>query len=109
MGRGSRRARSRALFQAGAGRAGRLQVRAPVAGGRPSCRRECRDPLQGCAVTRVLIIDDEPGVRAALVQLFEYEKAEARAVGSGPEGIAVYEEWRPAVTFLDVKMAGMDG
>jgi two-component system nitrogen regulation response regulator NtrX len=60
-------------------------------------------------VTRVLIIDDEPGVRAALVQLFEYEAVEARAVASGRDGIAAYEEWRPAVTFLDVKMAGMDG
>jgi two-component system nitrogen regulation response regulator NtrX len=58
---------------------------------------------------RVLVIDDEPGVRGALVQLLEYEGVEARAVGSGAEGLASYEEWRPAVTFLDVKMAGMDG
>jgi len=60
-------------------------------------------------VTRVLIVDDEPGVRAALVQLFEYEGVESRAVGSGAEGLAAYEDWRPTVTFLDVKMAGLDG
>ena len=60
-------------------------------------------------MTRVLIVDDEPGVRAALVQLFEYEGVESRAVGSGAEGLAAYEEWRPTVTFLDVKMAGLDG
>ncbi len=60
-------------------------------------------------MTRVLVVDDEPGVRAALVQLLEYEGVETRAVGSGAEALSSYEEWRPAVTFLDVKMAGMDG
>jgi len=60
-------------------------------------------------VRRVLVIDDEPGVRAALLQLLEYEGVEARAVASGAEGLESYEEWRPSVTFLDVKMAGMDG
>src|SRR5262245_4079987 len=60
-------------------------------------------------MTRVLVVDDEPGVRAALVTLLEYEGVDARAVASGAEGITAYEEWRPAVTFLDVKMAGLDG
>jgi two-component system, NtrC family, nitrogen regulation response regulator NtrX len=60
-------------------------------------------------VTRVLVVDDEPGIRAALVQLLEYEGLSARAVGSAPEGLRAYAEWHPAVTFLDVKMAGMDG
>ena len=60
-------------------------------------------------MTRVLVVDDEPGVRDALVQLLEYEGAEARAVGSGTEALAAYDEWRPGVTFLDVKMAGIDG
>jgi two-component system nitrogen regulation response regulator NtrX len=60
-------------------------------------------------MTRILVVDDEPGVRAALVQLLEYEGSEVRAAASGAEGLAQYEEWRPAVTFLDVKMAGMDG
>ncbi len=60
-------------------------------------------------MTRVLVVDDEPGVRAALVQLLEYEGVEARAVASAAEGLAAYAEWHPAVTFLDVKMAGMDG
>ena len=60
-------------------------------------------------MTRVLVVDDEPGVRGALVTLLEYEGFDARAVASGQEGISTYEDWRPAVTFLDVKMAGMDG
>ncbi len=60
-------------------------------------------------MTRVLVVDDEPGVRAALVQLLEYEGVETRAVASAAEAFTAYEEFHPAVTFLDVKMAGMDG
>jgi two-component system nitrogen regulation response regulator NtrX len=58
---------------------------------------------------RVLIVDDEPGIRAALSQLLEYEGYDVRAVSSGKEGIATYETFRPQLTFLDVKMAGIDG
>jgi two-component system nitrogen regulation response regulator NtrX len=58
---------------------------------------------------RVLIVDDESGIRAALAQLLEYEGYEVKAVASGHEGLAAYEQWRPQLTFLDVKMEGIDG
>jgi len=58
---------------------------------------------------KVLIVDDEAGIRAALAQLLEYEGYEVRAVASGREGLATYEAWRPQLVFLDVKMAGIDG
>ncbi|MFI5245012.1 MAG: sigma-54-dependent transcriptional regulator [Gemmatimonadales bacterium] len=58
---------------------------------------------------RLLVIDDEQGIRAALTQLLEYEGYEVRGVASGAEGLAVYDQWRPQLVFLDVKMAGMDG
>ncbi|MFI5310463.1 MAG: sigma-54-dependent transcriptional regulator [Gemmatimonadales bacterium] len=58
---------------------------------------------------RILIVDDEEGVRAALRQLLEYEGYEVRAVPGGAEGISQYEQWRPQLVFLDVKMAGLDG
>ena len=58
---------------------------------------------------RVLIVDDEPGIRAALAQLLEFEGYEVKTVASGLEGIAAYEGWRPQLTFLDVKMEGIDG
>ncbi|MBX3175179.1 MAG: sigma-54-dependent Fis family transcriptional regulator [Gemmatimonadaceae bacterium] len=58
---------------------------------------------------RVLIVDDEAGIRAALAQLLEYEGYDVRAVASGREGLSAYEEWRPQLVFLDVKMEGMDG
>ncbi len=58
---------------------------------------------------RILIVDDEQGIRAALTQLLEYEGYEVRSVSGGAEGIALYEQWRPQLVFLDVKMAGLDG
>ncbi len=58
---------------------------------------------------RILIVDDEQGVRAALGQLLEYEGYEVKAVSNAADGIAEYEHWRPQLVFLDVKMAGMDG
>ncbi len=58
---------------------------------------------------RVLIVDDEAGIRAALAQLLEYEGHEVKAVASGKDGLATYEAWHPHLTFLDVKMAGIDG
>jgi two-component system, NtrC family, nitrogen regulation response regulator NtrX len=58
---------------------------------------------------RVLIIDDEPGIRQALKQVLEYEDMEVRVAASGGEGITIYGEFRPHLVFLDVKMAGLDG
>jgi two-component system nitrogen regulation response regulator NtrX len=58
---------------------------------------------------RILIVDDEPGIRQAVKQVLEYEGMEVRAAGSGGEAITVYPEFRPHVVFLDVKMAGLDG
>ena len=58
---------------------------------------------------RVLIVDDEPGIRQAVKQVLEYEGIDVRAAGSGGEAITVYPDFRPHVVFLDVKMAGLDG
>jgi two-component system nitrogen regulation response regulator NtrX len=58
---------------------------------------------------RVLIVDDEAGIRQALKQVLEYEDLEVRVTASGGEAITVYSEFRPHLVFLDVKMAGLDG
>ena len=58
---------------------------------------------------RILVIDDEQGIRAALGQLLEFEGYEVRSIANAAEGIAEYQKWRPHLVFLDVKMAGMDG
>ena len=58
---------------------------------------------------RVLIADDEIGIRQALKQVLEYEDLEVREAASGGEAITLYSEFRPHLVILDVKMAGLDG
>ena len=58
---------------------------------------------------RILVVDDEQGIRAALGQLLEYEGYDVRSVPSATDGIAEYQKWKPDLVFMDVKMGGMDG
>ncbi len=58
---------------------------------------------------RILVVDDEQGVREALRQLLEYEGYAVVLANSGPEALGVYAEIKPHLVLLDVKMAGMDG
>ncbi|HEX3868276.1 MAG TPA: sigma-54 dependent transcriptional regulator [Gemmatimonadaceae bacterium] len=61
------------------------------------------------AARRILIIDDEQGIRGALGQLLEFEGYEVRSAANAVDGIAAYQRQRPDLVFLDVKMAGIDG
>src|SRR5215213_666554 len=58
---------------------------------------------------KVLIVDDEPGIRQALGQLLEFEGYEVHAADNATDGITQYQSWRPHLVFMDVKMAGIDG
>ncbi len=58
---------------------------------------------------RVLVIDDEKGVREAIRQVLEYEGIEVETASSGTAGLKAYPQFHPHLVFLDVKMAGMDG
>ncbi len=58
---------------------------------------------------RVMVVDDEKGIREALQQLLEYEGIEVETCASGAQALQRYGEFRPHLVFLDVKMQGMDG
>lgn len=60
-------------------------------------------------MARILVVDDEEGIRRILRQVLEYEGHEIRTAASGGEAITSYNELRPDLTFLDVKMPRMDG
>ncbi len=58
---------------------------------------------------RILIVDDEESIRGALRQVFEYEDHEVATAEDGPEALELFQSFHPHVTFLDVKMSGLDG
>jgi two-component system nitrogen regulation response regulator NtrX len=58
---------------------------------------------------RILIVDDEQGIRAALGQLLEFEGYEVRTAANAVDGLAEYRRFHPHLVFMDVKMAGIDG
>lgn len=60
-------------------------------------------------MAKLLIVDDEVSIGDALRQVFEYEGHRVRVARDGPEALAMVEEESPDVTFLDVKMPGMNG
>ena len=60
-------------------------------------------------MARIMVVDDEDGIRRVLAQLFEYEDHEVRTAAGAQEAYGVFTEFEPDVTFMDVKMARIDG
>jgi two-component system nitrogen regulation response regulator NtrX len=58
---------------------------------------------------KILIVDDEPGIRAALSQLLEYEGYAVRQAANAVDALSEYAKFAPDLVFMDVKMAGIDG
>ena len=58
---------------------------------------------------RILIVDDEQGIRGALGQLLEFEGYDVRTAANAVDGLAEYARFKPQLVFMDVKMAGIDG
>ncbi len=60
-------------------------------------------------MAQLLIVDDGDSIREILRQLFEYEGHGVRVAASGTEALQLAKANPPDVTFLDVKLPGMDG
>ena len=58
---------------------------------------------------RILLIDDDAGIRESMRMPLEYEGYEYLAAGTAEEGIGLVQRESPDIVFLDVKMPGMDG
>lgn len=61
------------------------------------------------APLRILVVDDEPDVRAVVADMLELEGHEVLAVGDGETALKHLKRFRPDVLLSDVVMAGMRG
>jgi two-component system KDP operon response regulator KdpE len=57
---------------------------------------------------RLLVVDDEPQLRRALVRTLEAQGFEVRAVATGAEAVETLR-WHPDVVLLDLMLPDMDG
>lgn len=58
---------------------------------------------------KLLIADDNPAMRALLRQICSGVTAEVRDCASGTEVVALFKEFQPDLTLMDLVMPGMDG
>src|SRR5687768_8496115 len=58
---------------------------------------------------RILLIDDDAGIRESMRMPLEYEGYEYAAAASAEEGLTAIQRESPDIVFLDIKMPGMDG
>jgi two-component system response regulator MprA len=57
----------------------------------------------------VMVVDDEPGVRAALERALRIERYDVRLAGDGAEALALLADRSPDAIVLDVSMPDIDG
>ena len=62
--------------------------------------------MRGCDL---LIVDDQPGIRRLLYEVFSDDGYRVDAVAGGHEAIKKAVQLRPRVILLDMKMPGMNG
>ncbi|MFA5323795.1 MAG: response regulator, partial [Smithella sp.] len=65
--------------------------------------------IEGQPRYRILIAEDQPENRLLLHRLLEPLGFELREAANGEETIALFEEWRPHLIFMDIRMPVMDG
>ena len=60
-------------------------------------------------IETVFVVDDDAGMRDALVQLLETAGLQVESFTSGPDFLTAYESERPGCLLLDMAMPGMSG
>ena len=58
---------------------------------------------------RVLVVEDEPSIRAIVTDLLRFEGYDVRDASHGLEALSILETWRPHAIVLDLMMPVMDG
>jgi len=60
-------------------------------------------------MARILVIDDEKGIRNTLKEVLEYEGHQVDVAGNGPEGLELFRGSNYDIVLCDIKMPEMDG
>jgi CheY-like chemotaxis protein len=58
---------------------------------------------------RILVVDDEPGIRHLLIEILGDEGYETREADDGLSALEVLRSWTPDVILLDLSMPRMNG
>jgi two-component system response regulator (stage 0 sporulation protein F) len=63
----------------------------------------------GLEAKKLLIVDDQAGIRMLLMEVFGAEGYETFQAANGKEALALVREQMPDLVLLDMKIPGMDG
>lgn len=58
---------------------------------------------------RILVVDDVAENRAVIIKLLSPFGFKLREAVNGKEAVEIWQEWRPELTFMDIRMPVMDG
>ena len=58
---------------------------------------------------KVLVVDDEPGIRELLVDILSPHGYSVFAAADGASALAIAKREKPEVAFIDIRMPGMGG
>lgn len=64
---------------------------------------------RGGFVKSILIVDDQPGIRLLLEELFRKENYATKLASNGVEALHTVQQGEPDCILLDMKMPGMEG
>jgi len=60
-------------------------------------------------VAKILVVDDQLGVRRLLFETFREDQHEVEMAANGEEAVLLLKTFRPDLIMMDMKMPGMNG
>ncbi|MEZ6102256.1 MAG: chemotaxis protein CheB [Pirellulaceae bacterium] len=91
----------------GQGRGSRFAIRLPLTTSRPTVHRI--DPTMIPHNTRLLLIEDNDGIRKMLARALELKGFHVMTACDGREGLSAFAEFQPHVTIVDIGLPDIDG
>ena len=93
----------------GPGRGSEFLIRLPLEGEPAALSDQIREPRPSKEQRRILVVEDNRDAADTLRMLLELLGHEVRVAYTGPDGVRMAEEWRPAVVLSDIGLPGLDG